>query len=97
MATNYGDGFEQVDLPGELVDRDLSTQDLLNLANDQIQANRITIVEIRRGEELIGRWFEDNHPEILDDDQPDYADSHFEDYTKWLKELDGFELEPMFQ
>ena len=48
---NLGDGFEKYEMAGEIENRDLTTDDLIAIAKDQIQANQTIIDQIRRGEQ----------------------------------------------
>ena len=34
-------------------------------------------------------WVASEHPEILDDDMPDYGDDHFDDFYRWSIEAFG--------
>ena len=99
MNKNFGSGYEQSDLSGEVIDTDLTTEDLVAIAQDQIAANQTIIDQIRQGQidiqqqqdvlansDQIGQFLSDLHPEVLDDDQPDFMDENWEEYHQWLIE-----------
>ena len=88
MSKNFGSGYEQSDLSGEIIDTNLTSDDLVSIAQDQIQANQTIIDQIRRGEDKIGQWLSDNHPQILDDEQPDFVDENWDEYAQWLVETE---------
>jgi len=95
MNKNFGSGYEQSDLAGEVYDRDLTTDDLIAIAQDQIAMNETVLVQIRRGQaeldkiqhEMYMEWVQDTYNETMHPD--DFTDvDNWDDYYQWLIETE---------
>ena len=97
MNKNFGSGYEQSDLAGEVYDRDLTTDDLIAIAQDQIAVNETILVQIRQGQaeldkiehEMFMQWVQDTYNETIHpDDMVEASDDLGDDYAQWLIETE---------
>jgi len=97
MAKNFGSGYEQSDLSGEIIDTDLTTEDLVAIAQDQIAVNETILVQIRQGQaeldkiehEMFMQWVQDTYNETIHpDDMVEASDDLGDDYAQWLIETE---------
>ena len=97
MNKNFGSGYEQSDLSGEIIDTDLTTEDLVAIAQDQIAVNETILVQIRQGQaeldkiehEMFMQWVQDTYNETIHpDDMVEASDDLGDDYAQWLIETE---------
>ena len=104
MGENMGSGYEQVDLAGEIYDRELSTAELIAIAQEQIAMNETILVQIRRGQaeldkiqhEMYMQWVQDTFNETMHPDDMVDCDKWDEYYQYLIETEPDYALEPTF-